>query len=105
MGGLKPSVVETLLQRGLKVALCVDNDEKGKFFCESFGDRCMVFTECHKNGVKDFNELLQKLNPKKNFTDTVKRISEWSDRVQEKAAAAKETLYENNKPLKTQYVR
>ena len=105
MGGLKPSVVETLLQRGLQVALCVDNDEKGKYFCESFGDRCMVFTECHKNGVKDFNELLQKLNPKKNFTDTVKRISEWSDRVQEKAAAAKEALYENNKPLKTQYVR
>lgn len=105
MGGLKPSVVETLLQRGLKVALCVDNDEKGKYFCESFGDRCTVFTECHKHGVKDFNELLQKLNPKKNFTDTVKRISEWSDRVQEKAAAAKEALYENNKPLKTQYVR
>lgn len=105
MGGLKPSVVETLLQRGLKVALCVDNDEKGKYFCESFGDRCTVFTECHKNGVKDFNELLQKLNPKKNFTDTVKRISEWSDRVQEKAAAVKEALYENNKPLKTQYVR
>lgn len=105
MGGLKPSVVETLLQRGLKVALCVDNDEKGKFFCEGFGDRCTVITECHKNGVKDFNELLQKLNPKKNFTDTVKRISEWSDRVQEKAAAAKEALYENNKPLKTQYVR
>ncbi len=105
MGGLKPSVVETLLQRGLKVALCVDNDEKGKYFCESFGDRCTVFTECHKHGVKDFNELLQKLNPKKNFTDTVKRISEWSYRVQEKAAAAKEALYENNKPLKTQYVR
>lgn len=105
MGGLKPSVVETLLQRGLKVALCVDNDEKGKYFCESFGDRCTVFTECHKHGVKDFNELLQKLNPKKNFTDTVKKISEWSDRAQEKASAAKEALYENNKPLKTQYVR
>ncbi len=105
MGGLKPSVVETLLQRGLQVALCVDNDEKGKFFCKSFGERCTVFTECHKHGVKDFNELLQKLNPKKNFSDTVKKISDWSDRVQEKAAAAKEALYENNKPLKTQYVR
>lgn len=105
MGGLKPSVVETLLQRGLKVALCVDNDEKGKYFCENFGNRCTVITECYKNGVKDFNELLQKLNPPKNFTDTVKKISEWSDRVQEKAAAAKEALYENNKPLKTQYVR
>lgn len=105
MGGLKHSVVDTLLERGLKVVLCVDNDEKGKIFCQGFGDKCMVFTECHRSGVKDFNELLQKLNPKKNFTDTVKKISDWSDRVQEKAAAAKEALYENNKPLKTQYVR
>lgn len=105
MGGLKPSVVETLLERGLKVALCVDNDEKGKLFCEGFGDRCMTFTECHKHGVKDFNELLQKLNPKKNFSDTVKKFSDWSDRVQEKAAAAKEALYESNKSLKAQYVR
>ncbi len=98
-------MVDTLLERGLKVALCVDNDEKGKLFCEGFGDRCMTFTECHKHGVKDFNELLQKLNPKKNFSDTVKKFSDWSDRVQEKAAAAKEALYESNKSLKAQYVR
>lgn len=105
MGGLKHSVVDTLLERGLKVVLCVDNDEKGKIFCQGFGDKCMVFTECHKNGVKDFNELLQKLNPKKNFASTVQKMSQWSDRVQEKATAVKETLYENSKPLKAQFVR
>ena len=106
MGGLKPSVVETLLQRGLKVALCVDNDEKGKNFCEGFGDRCTVITECHKNGVKDFNELLQRVNPKKNFTDTVNRMSEWSDKVQQKAAMAKEVIRNaNSRPAKAQFVR
>lgn len=106
MGGLKHSVVDTLLERGLKVVLCVDNDEKGKIFCQGFSGRCTVFTECHKNGVKDFNELLQKINPKKNFTDTVQKMSEWSDRVQQKAAMAKEVLQNaNSRPPKAEFVR
>jgi len=43
MGGLKPSAVNTLLQRNLKVVLCVDNDEAGKNFCKKFEGKCSVF--------------------------------------------------------------
>ena len=106
MGGLKLSTVETLLHRNLKVVLCVDNDEAGKNFCKNFLDICMVFTECHKNGVKDFNELLQRLNPKKNFTDTVQRMSQWSDRVQQKVSIAREAFAnDRNQSFKAKYVR
>ncbi|MCM1524780.1 MAG: DUF3991 and toprim domain-containing protein, partial [Ruminococcus sp.] len=106
MGGLKPSAVETLLQRGLKVVLCVDNDERGKELCKKFSGRCTVFTECRKNGVKDLNELLQKINPKKNFTETVGNMSRWSDKVQQKTAVAKEVIRNaNSRPVKAQFAR
>lgn len=106
MGGLKPSAVNTLLQRNLKVVLCVDNDEAGKNFCKKFEGKCSVFTECHKNGVKDFNELLQKLNPKKNFYAVAYKISQWSEQAQRKAAIAKEAAANvRNNSLQAQYVR
>ncbi len=106
MGGLKPSAVNTLLQRNLKVVLCVDNDEAGKNFCKKFEGKCSVFTECHKNGVKDFNELLQKLNPKKNFYAAVEKISQWSEQAQRRAAIAKEAAANvRNNSLQAQYVR
>ena len=106
MGGLKPSVVNDLLNKGLKVVLCVDNDEKGKAFCEKFSGKCTVFTECHHKGVKDFNELLQKLNPKENFFGAVRQMSRWSDQVQQKAAIAREAITNGrNRPIQAQYVR
>lgn len=106
MGGLKPSVVNDLLDKGLKVVLCVDNDDKGRAFCERFAGQCTVFTECHRKGVKDFNELLQKVNPKENFFGAIEKMSKWSDKVQEKAATAREAItYERNQSLQAQYVR
>lgn len=97
MGGLKPSVVESLLERGLKVALCVDNDGKGKKFQEKFADRCIVMNECAKGGVKDYNELLLKKYPKKSFIGEIHKMSEWAEKVQERAALSKETLSVGNR--------
>ncbi|MGN0587759.1 MAG: DUF3991 domain-containing protein [Oscillospiraceae bacterium] len=93
MAGLKPTVVEDLLSKGLKVVLCVDNDDAGMEFCRRFAGRCLVFTECRKNGVKDFNELLQKRFPKKDFFGVVRSMSQWSEKVI-KQEIAREVRYE-----------
>ncbi len=103
MGGLKPSVVETLLERNLKVALCVDNDDKGKKFCNKFRDKCYILNECEKSGVKDYNELLQIRYPKPSFIGQVQKAVKWAGKVHEKRELAREELQNGkinrNQPL------
>ncbi len=60
MAGLKPSLLKPFAERGLVLYACVDNDEAGARFISD-----NHLTPCNKvlsdNGVKDFNELLQKI--------------------------------------------
>ena len=72
MAGLKPTVVEDLLNKNLTVILCVR---------KRFGNRCLVVTDCIKNGVKDFNELLQMRFPKRDFYTAVGDMVQWSRQV------------------------
>ncbi|MGN0679563.1 MAG: DUF3991 domain-containing protein [Oscillospiraceae bacterium] len=59
MAGLKPNALKRLIENGMKIYSCVDNDEAGRAFTSSNN-----LTPCRKileeNGVKDYNELLQK---------------------------------------------
>ena len=59
MAGLKPTAVTALAEQGLTLYACVDNDKAGTRF---IADNSLI--PCNKvltdNGVKDFNELLQK---------------------------------------------
>lgn len=61
MAGLKPNSLEKFKNSGMNIYSCVDNDEAGRAFNAS-----QNLTPCNKileeNGVKDFNELLQKTN-------------------------------------------
>ncbi len=61
MAGLKPNSIEKFKSSGMKIYSCVDNDDAGRAFNSS-----QNLTPCNKilqeNGVKDFNELLQKSN-------------------------------------------
>lgn len=61
MAGLKPNSIEKFKSSGMKIYSCVDNDDAGRAFNTS-----QNLTPCNKilqeNGVKDFNELLQKTN-------------------------------------------
>ncbi len=61
MAGLKPNSLRSLAEAGVKMYSCVDNDEAGIKFNEVNG-----LTPCRKileeNGVKDYNELLQKFS-------------------------------------------
>lgn len=61
MAGLKPNSLEKLRNSGIKIYSCVDNDEAGRAFTAA-----QNLTPCNRilqeNGVKDFNELLQKSN-------------------------------------------
>ncbi len=61
MAGLKPNSLRSLAEAGVKMYSCVDNDEAGIKFSEVNG-----LTPCRKileeNGVKDYNELLQKFS-------------------------------------------
>ncbi|MBQ8827219.1 MAG: DUF3991 and TOPRIM domain-containing protein, partial [Oscillospiraceae bacterium] len=81
MAGLKLTVVEEFLNENLTVILCVDNDIAGDKFRKSFDNRCLSATDCKNNGVKDYNELLQKHCPKKSFTKTVRDMVQWSREV------------------------
>ena len=78
MAGLKPNVVEKLLEKNMPVTLCVDNDTAGEKFAERFGSQVKVFTECRHYGVKDFNELLtaRKTVP---FKDKVNAVKSWAN--------------------------
>lgn len=62
MAGLKPNTLKSLAESGLSMYSCVDNDEAGIKFCSDNN-----ITPCRKiledNGVKDYNELLQKFSP------------------------------------------
>lgn len=59
MAGLKPNSIKRFADKGMKIYSCVDNDEAGRKFTEVNG-----LTPCRRileeNGVKDYNELLQK---------------------------------------------
>lgn len=99
MAGLKPTVIEKLLDLQLSVILCVDNDNAGQKFCKAFSDRCSVATECYKNGVKDYNELLMKRYPRRNFISAVKYMSRWADAVNSKERQGK--VYDGNKSFET----
>lgn len=61
MAGLKPNSLKALAETGMPMYSCVDNDEAGIKFCEANG-----ITPCRRileeNGVKDYNELLQKFS-------------------------------------------
>ncbi len=78
MAGLKPNVVEKLLEKNIPVTLCVDNDSAGQKFTSQFGSRVRRFTECQQFGVKDFNELLTE---RKNipFKDRVTAMKNWAN--------------------------
>ena len=67
MAGLKPNVVEKLLEKNMPVTLCVDNDTAGEKFAGRFGSQ-----------VKDFNELLtaRKTVP---FKDKVNAVKCWAN--------------------------
>ena len=83
MAGLKPNVVEKLLEKNMPVTLCVDNDTAGEKFASRFGSRVKVFTECRHYGVKDFNELLtaRKTVP---FKDKVNAVKSWANNAIQK---------------------
>lgn len=83
MAGLKPNVVEKLLEKNMPVTLCVDNDTAGEKFASRFGSQVKVFTECRHYGVKDFNELLmaRKTVP---FKDKVNAVKSWANNAIQK---------------------
>ncbi len=83
MAGLKPNVVEKLLEKNMPVTLCVDNDTAGEKFAGRFGSQIKVFTECRHYGVKDFNELLtaRKTVP---FKDKVNAVKSWANNAIQK---------------------
>lgn len=83
MAELKPSVVEKLLADGLPVSLCVDNDKAGQNFCRQFDGRCKFVTECARNNVKDFNELL-KAKKTVPFSEKVGAMKSWADKALQK---------------------
>ena len=60
MAGLKPNSLKQFSDKGMKLYSCVDNDEAGiRFTSENKLIPCnRILSE---NGVKDFNELLQKI--------------------------------------------
>lgn len=60
MGGLKPVALKSLTDKGIEIISCVDNDEKGKKFTITNGFKSYI-NILEKNGVKDWNELLQKI--------------------------------------------
>ncbi len=67
MAGLKPNSLKPLVERGLKLYACVDNDEAGIKFT---ADNCLI--PCNRilveNGVKDYNELLQLITHNREIT-------------------------------------
>lgn len=60
MAGLKANSLKGIAEKGMKIYSCVDNDEAGRLFTKT-----NKFTPCRRileeNGVKDYNELLQKI--------------------------------------------
>ena len=61
MAGLKPNTLKSLAEKGIKLYSCVDNDEAGiKFTATNNLTPCRKVLE--ENGVKDYNELLQKIS-------------------------------------------
>lgn len=61
MAGLKPNALKSLAENRIKLYSCVDNDEAGiKFTTTNKLTPCRKVLE--ENGVKDYNELLQKIS-------------------------------------------
>lgn len=69
MAGLKVNSLKSITEKGLKIYSCVDNDEAGRSFTKTNN-----FTPCRRileeNGVKDYNELLQKITRDLSQTQT-----------------------------------
>lgn len=69
MAGLKLNSLKSITEKGVKIYSCVDNDEAGRTFTKMNN-----FTPCRKileeNGVKDYNELLQKITQNLSQTQT-----------------------------------
>lgn len=67
MAGLKPNSLKKITESGMRIYSCVDNDEAGIKFTETNNlIPCRRILE--ENGVKDYNELLQKST--RNLTQT-----------------------------------
>lgn len=63
MAGLKYSSIKRFADSGMVIYSCADNDDPGRKFTSEHGLRpCRRILE--ENGVKDFNELLQKRSSK-----------------------------------------
>lgn len=61
MAGLKPNSLTKITESGMKMYACVDNDEKGSKFTQTYNlIPCRKILE--ENGVKDYNDLLKKLS-------------------------------------------
>ena len=84
MAGLKPTIVNDLIEKYSRVILCVDNDEAGDKFCKGFVGRCERNTECKLYKVKDHNELLQKIR-QENYRSKIGRMGTWADKTIQKA--------------------
>lgn len=60
MAGLKPNSLNSIAESGIKIYSCVDNDEAGINFTET-NNLAPCRKKLEENGVKDYNELLQKM--------------------------------------------
>ncbi len=83
MAGLKPNVIEKLIEKNLPVFLGVDCDTAGEKFANRFGASVKMLSECKCSGVKDYNELLTK---KKTipFKDRVNAVKSWANNAIQK---------------------
>ncbi len=68
MGGLKPEALETYKKQGLEIYACVDNDLAGKKFITDNQLKSSIKI-LDDNGVKDWNELLQKMKGVLNLSE------------------------------------
>lgn len=89
MAGLKPNTLKSLAESGAKMFSCVDNDEAGKNFTTA-----NKLTPCRKileeNGVKDYNELLQKFS--QTLTQTEQRAVQNNPQTPQKNCQHRRTL-------------
>lgn len=70
MAGLKPSAIQSYIDKGLNIFSCVDNDEAGESFTKTNGFqsfRGLLVAE----GVKDWNDLLKKRSSSAEVTKPV----------------------------------
>lgn len=106
MAGCKPIPIKELEANGLKIISCVDNDERGKSFNQS-GSFKSLNDILEKNGVKDWNELLQKIENGGNFLNnesqqnSVEHFSDGSGNNENLEKSQNIENIENNKTSKS----